>query len=506
MKIKIFLISILVFFLATRLYKISEIPVSLYWDEASIGYNADSILNTGKDEWGDFLPIHFKAFGEFKLPVYIYSVVLSEFIFGNNAFAVRIPAVLFCLVVLILTFLITKRIYKNIVISLISTFILSISPWFFIFSRTGYEATVGLMFYLLGIYLSLIALNKKYFFLFAFVSFIFAIYSYNSYRIIVPLTIIPLVFIYFKHSINKERIILVSLSLFIFLISLIPIYYLYRFENGSSRFDTISIVNLGNSYIDIGKTFTKNYLSHFSLDFLLQGDKNLRSQQSGFGQIYLIDLIFILIGLFTVIRKHKILELLPIYIILVSLLPAAITKESPHALRTLSLVPFLIMILSVGLYKFAEILKYKNIVICIIVSIYLVFFSNYYYSFLTRFPKESAQSWQYAYSYIFKNQYENFKNYNNIFVTDVYGQPYIFYMFLHPKNVDTINLNPPTEWGNSKVASINNIYFQKISDSLINRKDHILIFSSPQDKLNISPKRIIKDEFGKEMIYVYEIN
>ena len=68
------LILICLLFLVTRLYKISEIPLSVYWDEASIGYNAYSVLQTGRDEWGEFMPLHFRAFGEFKLPVYVYSV------------------------------------------------------------------------------------------------------------------------------------------------------------------------------------------------------------------------------------------------------------------------------------------------------------------------------------------------------------------------------------------------------------------------------------------------
>ena len=52
-------IVLLAFFL--RFYKVTEIPPSLNWDEVSIGYNAYSILKTGRDEWGVFLPIHFKA-------------------------------------------------------------------------------------------------------------------------------------------------------------------------------------------------------------------------------------------------------------------------------------------------------------------------------------------------------------------------------------------------------------------------------------------------------------
>src|SRR5438045_55882 len=109
-KPNLLLVAILLLFLITRLYKIGEIPVSVYWDEASIGYNAFSILHDGRDEWGKFLPIHFRAFGEFKLPVYIYSVVPAVAIFGLNELAVRIPAVLYSLGIILLTYWLGKRI------------------------------------------------------------------------------------------------------------------------------------------------------------------------------------------------------------------------------------------------------------------------------------------------------------------------------------------------------------------------------------------------------------
>src|SRR4030042_2777959 len=110
MKNRFLLAIVLLFFLATRIYKIADIPPSVYWDEASIGYNAFAVATDLKDEWGNFLPLHFRAFGEFKLPVYIYSVVPFVKIFGLNAFAVRIPAVFYTLGILIVVYLLTKRI------------------------------------------------------------------------------------------------------------------------------------------------------------------------------------------------------------------------------------------------------------------------------------------------------------------------------------------------------------------------------------------------------------
>src|SRR3990172_4589744 len=110
---KIVFVLVLTLFLASRVYKIAEIPASVYWDEASIGYNAYSIATDLKDEWGETLPLHFRAFGEFKLPVYIYSVAVFVRAIGLNANAVRLPAVLYSLGTMVFVYLLTKKITKK---------------------------------------------------------------------------------------------------------------------------------------------------------------------------------------------------------------------------------------------------------------------------------------------------------------------------------------------------------------------------------------------------------
>jgi 4-amino-4-deoxy-L-arabinose transferase-like glycosyltransferase len=110
MKCKILLALIFLVFIVTRVYKITTIPSSVYWDEASIGYNAFAITTDLKDEWGNFLPLHFRAFGEFKLPVYIYSVASFVKLFGLNEYSVRLPAVIYSLGTLFVVYLLSKKI------------------------------------------------------------------------------------------------------------------------------------------------------------------------------------------------------------------------------------------------------------------------------------------------------------------------------------------------------------------------------------------------------------
>lgn len=458
MKARIFLGLICILFLFTRIYKISEIPSSVYWDEASIGYNAYSIAQTGKDEWGEFFPLHFRAFGEFKLPVYIYSVVPFVKIFGLNAFSVRLPSVLFSLGVMILTYLLAKKLSGRVEVGLLASFFVSISPWFFIFSRTGYEATAGLMFYLLGIYVFL-SRTKNYFIFLSVLSFILSVYSYNSFRIIIPLTISLLLVLEFK-NIKKRMVLWMILSGLVLALSIIPIYRLYKYDAGASRLQTVGATS---------SSFIKNYLSHFSSDFLIvHGDKNLRSQQAGFGQLYLPELILLLLGLLYLIKSKSKYKLLPLILLLLGPIPAAITRESPHALRAISVVPFISIISATGATVLGVWIKKSSIINSVIVLIFLAFFTNYFLNFLNIYPTQSTKDWQYDYKKIFIDPKLQLARNDKILISDEYAQPYIFALFYLKYDPDKFRQevvrNSVDQWGFSTVKKFGKFEFGKFSE------------------------------------------
>lgn len=139
----LFLIIIFAGFL--RFYQLGSVPPSLNWDEASSGYNAYAILKTGKDEYGNFLPIEFRSFEDYKPPVYIYLTVPSVALFGLTEFAVRFPAALFGTLSILVFYLLLlelltsfERNQRNL-IALIGAFCLTVSPWHIQFSRAAYE-------------------------------------------------------------------------------------------------------------------------------------------------------------------------------------------------------------------------------------------------------------------------------------------------------------------------------------------------------------------------------
>ena len=451
MRSKLIFAFVLIIFLVSRIFRISEIPGSVYWDEASIGYNAYSIATDLKDEWGEKLPLHFRAFGEFKLPVYVYSVALFVKAIGLNEYAVRLPAVFYSLGTLIVVYLLMKKITKKEWVAILASFILSFSPWFFIFSRTGYEVTAGLFFFLLGTYLFLLLDKSKYLLLVSTLSFILSFYSYNSFRIIIPIWLV-LLFIYEFHDLNtiKKYWIVITMSLLLFVVSLIPVYRLYRYDTGGARFTQVEIT----SKLD----FVKNYFSHYDPQFLfVKGDANPRSQIPGHGQLYWFEIPLILFGLAAMIKSKKILYFLPLAALLIAPIPASLTRESPHALRSLLAAPSYAMIAALGVMFLREHFKKIGVAILfVVIAAYYLSFELYMVDFITKYSAETAAGWQYQYKEIFANQKSGV-------VTDKYAQPYIFalYYLKYPpeKFRQEVKLNPVNDWGFSKVASFNGFKF-----------------------------------------------
>ncbi|KKT61728.1 MAG: hypothetical protein UW56_C0020G0017, partial [Candidatus Collierbacteria bacterium GW2011_GWD1_44_27] len=152
-----------------RFWKLDSFPVSLNWDEASHGYNAYSILLTGKDEWGVRFPLIFRAFGDYKLPFYIYLSTIPVWLFGLSAFTVRFVSALAGTLAIPGIYLLTRELFSTTPttqheittnnhepvtsnFALTTAFLLAVSPWHFFISRPALEANLSLTLIIFGSY------------------------------------------------------------------------------------------------------------------------------------------------------------------------------------------------------------------------------------------------------------------------------------------------------------------------------------------------------------------
>ena len=152
---------ILILAIVLRFWNLAGNPPGLTWDEAALGYNAYSLMLTGKDEYGNLLPLNLKSFGDYKPAFYAYLDIPFVAVFGLNELAVRLPSAIFGVFGVFGVYLLTSELFKKRSLALFAAFFLAISPWHIQFSRPAFEAGVALTFNIFAIYFFIKALEKK---------------------------------------------------------------------------------------------------------------------------------------------------------------------------------------------------------------------------------------------------------------------------------------------------------------------------------------------------------
>lgn len=416
---KLVLILILLSAAFLRFFNLSTNPPGLYWDEAAFGYDAFSIIKTGHDHHGRYLPLFFESFGDWKLPGYFYLLVPSITVFGLTEFAVRFPSALFGSLSVLLIYLFIKSGTKNTKLALCAAFILSISSWHIQFSRAGFEATVALFVTLLATFLfckSQDYKNAKMLFTSA-VLFALSQYVYHAYRLFTPLLVLGLGAIYINElSKNKKSTFFAAL---IFAIVSLPILNFSFSPEGKTRassqtafqkegfkeaklnFDQLSKPPFrflsGKIYkepVYYSQIALENYLDHFSPVFLFfRGDQVGRHSQVDIGQLHIFELVLILIGIFLLnsIKNSKLVKLI-IFWLIISPIPAIFVTPSPHANRALQMVIPLTILGALGFNKILS-LKFKLIPIVFGIWMFTVFMIYLHLLFI-HYPKKFAANWQ----------------------------------------------------------------------------------------------------------------
>lgn len=498
---KYILVLIIILAFALRTYKLGSNPPSLYWDEASLGYNAYSILKTAHDEHGKFLPItNFGAFGDYKPPLYIYATVPSIAILGLSEFAIRFPSAFFGVLTVILTYFLAKKLFDDEKVAFIAAFFLTISPWHLQFSRGAFEANLGLFFSVIGIYsFAKFATEKpKYIFLSA-ASFLAAMYTFTGQRLFVPVILLVLIVQFKKEIIKNLKLVILAA-----VISLVFFWPLFRFVTGTIegklRFNEVTIfkdlqpindairfrsedhfVWWANIIHNRRFFFTDQYLIHYfdayNPRFLFfTGDVNPRLSIQTIGELYFFDLILVFSGIYFLFAKRQKYRLLIIGWLLVSPLGPAVARETPHALRMIHILPVFQLMAAYGIYNLYQIVKFKKTFIAasfLTILISLIYYLHMYY---VHYPVENSDQWQYGYKQAVEYVKPLYNNVDHVVVTENYGRPYVYFLIY-------MKIDPKTYYQTANVTRDNQFFYH------VNSFDK-LIFTGNPSSYKLSGKTI----------------
>ncbi len=498
-KYSLYLILILAFLV--RFIDLAHTP-ALNPDEAALGYNAYSLIQTGKDEHGISWPLHFKSFGDYKPGGYVYLTIPFIKLLGLNPLSVRLPNLILSLLTILFLYKLVLILSKSETLSLYSSIVLAISPWHIHFSRGAWESQTALSFIVIGSYYFFKSIKSSKFlpnfFLFVFF-YVLSLYFYHSVRLVAPLLALSLVIIYFKFLIKKLPQILIPV--FFGAILALPVLFSFLHNGGTARFGGVGLtadqgpiwrsnellnqhqgVKLTNRLIHNKRllyliSWAQKYTSHFDLNFLaINGDEVPRSKVPEMGQIYLIEVPLLILGLIflfkTKIYSSKTKSFI-ISFLLIAPIASSLTFQAPSALRSLPLVIPISMLISLGIYSLFNLFKLRRqYFISKLVSVFLIFiylFSFVYYldAYFFHYAKRYPFAWQYQFDQLVPYLESQKSQYQNIYVTNKYDQPYILFLFFSqypPAKIQSqIQLTPPDNFGFSTVLGYDNYHFGKIN-------------------------------------------
>lgn len=449
------ILLILIILLATilRIVKLNSVPVSAFGDELDVGYQAYSILETGKDYMGNFLPLHFKSLAEWRTPLYIYSAVPSVWLFGISTISVRLPAAIFGILSVWVIYLLAKRITGNDKVGLFSALLLAISPWHLQYSRAGFEVTQLLFFYMIGIYFLLKGLKSGKWLPLAAICLGLTPWIYSTAKLFLPLTVLAILIIWKNDLLKVSKTYLIWAAI-IFSVVTVPFAINTIFGGGSERIEGISIfsdpkisgqVGFGrlndmqtrggdnqpinifdklfhNPYIIYIDAFIGNYLHAFSTDFLFITGDILNPRQSSGTEFYKIEAIFLLMGLLFFLSSSidKKIKAFFIFWLVVSPIPSALTQGGgAHATRLILMLPILIILIAFGIYNsYLKInKKYRNLFIILTSTTFLLAFIFYQHNYWVHYPWQSERWWQSGYEQAIKLTVQKSSNYERVIIS-----------------------------------------------------------------------------------------
>jgi len=495
MKLKIntllFLCVLLAFIL--RFAGLESLSPPLNRDEAALGYNAYSLLETGKDEHGEPWPFSFKSIGDYKMPGYIYLSMVPIKLLGLTVFATRFWSALSGVVAVValwllakeLAFLLPKKLQTT--LPFIASLLLAINPWHIHYSRIGFEANVNLSLFLWALLLTFWGIKKNKWWIGGSLLFVAMQFMYSSTFVFLPLfAAVSFILLVLLIKPKIQSWFYVSLSLVLLLIgSTIAVKNVadvskakqsitvfsdpttidtFNHQRGYWQAKSLFVAKIWfNKYTYFGRIIASNYLRNFSPGFLFFNHVSHpwhTVPRQGF--FYALDGIFFILGFIVLATAYKKVSiknrgLLLIFVSWLLLSPAAsaITVDAPHATRSLYLIPIFVLFSSSGILLLVDIVKQKRrMVAAFILCLYVVSFVRFAYLYLIVFPLHYDMSLfpriEKVVSYL-----EAKDDTKTICFTEVSSSPYLYVLFYGKVNPELIQ--EEAQWKAPDTVGLTNI-------------------------------------------------
>ena len=349
-KWKLTLFAVTIFAAVLYFVDLPNNPPGFFLDESSISYNAYTISQNGCDESGVTWPLFFRAFGEYKNPVYIYLLAAIFRLTGPSILVARLFSAVIGVITALSLGLLAVSISKQRVVGLLVAVMALLTPWLFELSRVVFE--VALYPLALALFLLFVrrAMDKTTWSLVDGLGLVLTLalltYVYSIGRLFAPLMALGLLLFATRARLRPLMLTWVGYALTLLPALLFQIRYPGALTN---RFQLITYVTPTSGNAEIFWNFAKHYLGNINPYRLFISEHSKVSEIihiPGAPPVLIATAVLAALGGYIVLRRKRrdAWWRFIIYGLAVSIVPTSLTNESFHMLRLAALPVFLIVL------------------------------------------------------------------------------------------------------------------------------------------------------------------
>jgi hypothetical protein len=321
-------------------------------DEASVSYNAFTLSQNLHDQWGGFLPLYIKSFGDYKSPLFPYLLAGVFRVTGPSRHAALQTASAVVFFAILLLGLLAWRRTRSLFVVCGTVVVAALTPWLYELGRTAYETIIEPLTFVLVLlavdwaYRSTRPARQRA--IPVGLALGAVTYSYAAGRLVAPLLALCLLVFVF-HDRSRRRWLYETWA--VYAVTLIPIVVYSIVHTGAlnARFNSTTYVRHGMSPATIFGDFFKNYATDANLEhWVTSGDPTPYIHVHGAAELYVATVVLAAVSVAVLARQHR-ADRFWWFIgaaLLLSPLPGAITGERYYSLRLLPM-PLLLIVLGI---------------------------------------------------------------------------------------------------------------------------------------------------------------
>ncbi len=423
---------------ALRTIALGSVPAGFNQDEAVNGYDAYSLLKTGRDHHGNLLPAVIQGFNDYRMPAFQYSLIPLVGIFGLKPWVVRFGTALWGIgdlaaIAALALLLLDPR------AAAVAVMLAAVSPWHLALSRFGIETVGASTAAGWGVAAFLFALQRRerrWLFASALV-FGLSLYTYSIAKAFVPPMLLLLVALYWRDL--RPMIGAAIAALIVLALCAIPQALLIARHGAEmqARYKQISVFTQGQHGWDLLRRIVDAYLSHFGRDFLfIKGDWYDVLHPPGFGQLLPVQAAMAALGAASLLQaRWRRPAILFIGWLLIAAIPGTLTTPAPHALHdALAMTPWsllsalgVVFLLDFELWNRTLRLAAATVLIALALAQGFSFVRFYFGSY----PAIAARDYQYGLEQAVTAAQHYARTDEPIVMPYTINQPYIYMLFFN---------------------------------------------------------------------------